>query len=195
VLDEQGRSDFGALQQALGGRGGKRHASEAIFLAFYLLYFDGHDVSRMDLSDRRHMLEDLLKDRAGGIRMSEEFEGDGQPLFDAACQHRLEGLIARRRDGPYRSGRLGDWVKVKCIQSDSFFIVGCEPSTAALGGIGRLLLAAYEGDELIYVGGVGTGFKERPTIKLRHFTVLASRRQGSPLEKARSSWQQDRARA
>ncbi|KAA0685983.1 ATP-dependent DNA ligase [Neorhizobium sp. P12A] len=167
VLDEQGRSDFGALQQALGGRSGKRHASEAIFFAFDLLYFDGHDLSRMDLSDRRHMLEDLLKDRAGGIRLSEEFEGDGQALFDAACEHGLEGIIAKRRDAPYRSGRLGDWVKVKCIQSDSFFIVGYEPSTAALGGIGRLLLAAYRGDELVYVGGVGTGFKERPTIKLR----------------------------
>ncbi|WP_132527583.1 non-homologous end-joining DNA ligase [Rhizobium sp. BK376] len=167
VLDEQGRSDFGALQQALGGRSGERHASKAVFFAFDLLYFDGHDVSWMDLSDRRHMLEGLLKDRAGGIRLSEEFEGDGQALFDAACEHGLEGVIAKRRDAPYRSGRLGDWVKVKCIQSDSFFIVGYEPSTAALGGIGRLLLAAYRGDELVYVGGVGTGFKERATIKLR----------------------------
>jgi bifunctional non-homologous end joining protein LigD len=167
VLDEQGASDFGALQQALGGRGGKRHASEAIFCAFDLLYFDGHNLTRLDLSDRRHMLEDLLKDRAGGIRLSEEFEGDGQALFDAACEHGLEGIIAKRRDAPYRSGRGGDWLKIKCIQSESFFIVGYEPSAAARGGIGRLLLAAYEGDDLAYVGGVGTGFKEAPTRKLK----------------------------
>jgi bifunctional non-homologous end joining protein LigD len=68
---------------------------------------------------------------------------------------------------PYRSGRLGDSVKVTSIDSDSFFIVDYEPSTAALGGIGRLPLAVYKGAELVYVGGVGTGFKERPTIKLR----------------------------
>ncbi|MBB3453126.1 ATP-dependent DNA ligase [Rhizobium sp. BK313] len=58
-------------------------------------------------------------------------------------------------------------MKIKCIQSDSFFIVGYEPSTAALGGIGRLLLAARKGNDLVYVGGVGTGFKLRETIKLR----------------------------
>jgi len=57
-------------------------------------------------------------------------------------------------------------VKIKCLQSDSFFI-GYEPSAAALGGIGRLMLAARKGNDLVYVGGVGTGFKLRETIKLR----------------------------
>lgn len=162
-----GRADFGGLQRALDGLGGKRHASEAILYAFDLLYFDGHDIWRMDLSERRHILDDLLKDRSDAIRLSERFEADGQALLTAACEQGLEGLIAKRRDMPYRYGRPGDWVKVKCIMSDSFLIVGYEPSSAALGGIGRLLLAAYKTDELVYVGGVGTGFKERDTIKLR----------------------------
>ncbi len=68
--------------------------------------------------------------------------GDGDVLLAAACEHGLEGIIAKKLDAPYHSDRGGDWVKIKCIQSDSFFIVGYEPSTAALGGIGRLLLAA-----------------------------------------------------
>jgi hypothetical protein len=55
----------------------------------------------------------------------------------------------------------------ECVQSDSFIVIGYEPSSAALGGIGRLLLAAYKGDELVYVGGVGSGFKERERKKLR----------------------------
>ncbi len=167
VLDEQGRSDFGALQRALGGRGGNRRAGEAIFYAFDLLYFDGHDLTGLSLDERRHMLEDILKDHVGVIKLSEEIVADGDELLAAACAHGLEGIIAKNRERPYRSGRVGDWIKVKCIQSDSFFVVGYEPSAAALGGIGRLLLAAYSGDDLVYVGGVGTGFKERDAAKLR----------------------------
>jgi len=168
VLDEQGRSDFGALQQALGGRGGKRSADEAIFFAFDVVYLDGHDLRRMAFSERRQMLESIIPaDSFGAIRLSEAIEADGDELFASACEHGLEGLIAKKLDASYRSGRLGDWLKIKCVRSDSFFIIGYEPSAAALGGIGRLLLAAYRDHDLVYVGGVGTGFKERETIRLR----------------------------
>ncbi|MGO7308825.1 non-homologous end-joining DNA ligase [Rhizobium ruizarguesonis] len=167
VLDEAGRSDFGALQRALGGRGGKQRADAAVLFAFDLLYLDGHDISGMELTARRHFLEELLKKHTGSIRLSEEFEGNGADFLQAACEHGLEGIIAKKRDAPYRSGRLGDWLKIKCVQSDSFFIIGYEPSTAAIGGIGRLLLGAYKNDAITYVGGVGTGFKERETQKLR----------------------------
>ncbi|TBB72074.1 non-homologous end-joining DNA ligase [Rhizobium ruizarguesonis] len=168
VLDEQGRPDFGLLQQSLGGRGGNKSSSDTILFAFDLLYFDGHDLTRMDLSERRHILEDLMEGAAGAIRLSEKIDADGDQLLASACEHGLEGIIAKRRDAPYRSGRLGDWVKIKCIQSDSFFIVGWEKSMAARGQIGSLLLAARKGDHLIYVGSVGTGFKERDVLQLRN---------------------------
>lgn len=168
VLDEQGRSDFSALQQALGGRGGKRSASEAIFFAFDVQYLDGHDLRGMALAERRQILGSIIPvDAFGTIRLSQAIDGDGDVLFAAACEHGLEGLIAKKLDAPYHSDRRGDWVKIKCVQSDSFFIVGYEPSTAALGGIGRLLLAARQGDDLVYVGGVGTGFKRHEAMKLR----------------------------
>ncbi|MBY3564149.1 non-homologous end-joining DNA ligase [Rhizobium laguerreae] len=168
VLDEKGRSDFGLLQQSLGGRGGKKLSSDAIFMAFDLLYFDGHDLRKSELDVRRHLLEDLVPaGEQGDIRLSEEIEADGDQLLASACEHDLEGIIAKRRDGPYRSGRLGDWLKIKCIQSDSFVIVGYEKSTASFGGIGRLLLAARKGSDLVYVGGVGTGFNERSAAELR----------------------------
>lgn len=167
VLDEQGRSDFGALQRALGGRGGKRSASEAIFYAFDVLYIDGHDVTGMELEARRHLLEGLAFEAEGTIRLSEEVEGDGEVLMEAACQHGLEGIIAKHMDRPYRSGRTGDWLKIKCVQSDSFIIVGYEFSTAARGGIGSLLLAGRNGLDFVYVGSVGTGFKEKNAVDLR----------------------------
>ncbi|MBY3086046.1 ATP-dependent DNA ligase [Rhizobium laguerreae] len=168
VLDEQGRSDFGLLQQSLGGRGGKKRSSEAIFMAFDLLYFDGHDLRKSGLDERRHLLEDLVPaGEQGDIRLSEEIEADGDQLLASACELDLEGIIAKQRRAPYRSGRGGEWLKIKCIQSDGFVIVGYEKSTASFGGIGRLLLAARKGDELVYVGGVGTGFNERSAAELR----------------------------
>ncbi|MBB4520455.1 UNVERIFIED_ORG: bifunctional non-homologous end joining protein LigD [Rhizobium sophorae] len=166
VLDERGRSDFGMLQQSLGGRGGKKRSSDAVFMAFDLLYFDGHDLTRSELGVRRHLLEGLVP-ADGDIRLSEEVEADGEALLRVACEHGLEGIIAKDRESTYRSGRLGDWLKIKCIQSDSFFIVGYEISMAARGHIGALLLAARRGDNLVYVGSVGTGFKESAAWKLR----------------------------
>jgi bifunctional non-homologous end joining protein LigD len=103
----------------------------------------------------------------GAIRISEEIEGDGGEIFDAACAHGLEGIIAKDCDSAYRSCRFGDWVKVKCVQSDSFMIVGYEHSMSARGGIGSLLLVARKGNDVIYVGSVGTGFKERDALQLR----------------------------
>ncbi len=59
VFDERGRSDFGRLQQSLGGRGGKRTSREAVLMAFDLLYFDGRDLTGTELSARRHLLEEV----------------------------------------------------------------------------------------------------------------------------------------
>ncbi|NEI50505.1 ATP-dependent DNA ligase [Rhizobium leguminosarum] len=176
VLDEQGRSDFGLLQQSLGGRGGTKTSRNSVLFAFDLLYFDGHDLTRMDLSERRHILEDLMEGATGAIRISEEIDADGGQLLASACEHGLEGIIAKRRDAPYRSGRAGDWLKIKCLQSDSFFVVGYEKSGAARGQIGSLLLAARTGNDLVYVGSVGAGFKERDVLELRNMMDKITRK-------------------
>jgi bifunctional non-homologous end joining protein LigD len=168
VLDEQGRSDFGALQRSLGARGGKRISTESILYAFDLLYLDGHDFTRTELSVRRHLLEDLVpEEETGAIRLSEELTLDGAILLEHACQVGLEGIIAKRRDSPYRSGRTGDWLKIKCVQSESFMIVGYEQSESARRGLGSLLLAGRRGYDWVYVGSVGTGFNGRQADALK----------------------------
>lgn len=159
VLDEQGRSDFGRLQNSLGGRGGKLPAGNAILYAFDLLYLDGHDLTKMEYAARREILDGLLGGLEGAIRLSDEFDADPDELLRHACAHDLEGIIAKHRDRPYRSGRTGDWLKIKCVQSETFAIVGYEPSTAVPGAIASLLLAALKGPDFVYVGSVGTGFK------------------------------------
>jgi bifunctional non-homologous end joining protein LigD len=168
VLDERGASDFGALQKALGGRGSKRFAAEARLYAFDLLYLNGHDLRDQPLAERREMLADVLAAQPhASISLSEEIDAEGSAFLKRACELGLEGIIAKRRSSPYRSGRGGDWLKIKCIQSESFAIIGYEPSAIALGGIGRLLLAARKGDALVYVGGVGTGFTHASGAALR----------------------------
>ncbi|PDS72384.1 non-homologous end-joining DNA ligase [Rhizobium phaseoli] len=172
VFDEQGRSDFGRLQQSLGGRGGNRSSRQAVMMAFDILYFDGHDLMETEFTARRHLLEGLVP--AGGeeaIRLSEEIEADGDTLFRIACEHGLEGIIAKDRNSTYRGGRGGEWLKIKCIQSDGFVIVGYQRSSSAFGNIGALLLAARKAGQLVYVGSVGTGFKADEAMKLRAMMV------------------------
>ena len=170
VLDEQGKPDFGRLQNSLGtsGRGpGKLPSNDAILFAFDLLYLDGHDLTKMEYSARRHLLEDVLANESGAIRLSEEFDADPDELLQHACTHDMEGIIAKHRDRPYHSGRTGDWLKIKCVQSDTFAIVGYEPSTAVPGAIASLLLAARYRDGWKYVGSVGTGFKHDEARRLK----------------------------
>ncbi|PDT39788.1 MULTISPECIES: non-homologous end-joining DNA ligase [Sinorhizobium] len=166
VLDEHGRSDFGMLQRALGRKPSLHDPREILFFAFDLLYLDGRDLRRLPLSERRRLLEPIVAGRDGVIRLSEEVEASGEEFFRIACEHGLEGIVAKRRDKPYHSGRRPDWLKIKCVRSDSFVIVGYEPSTVS-GAIGRLLLAARRGGELVYVGGCGTGWSRQESIKLR----------------------------
>lgn len=166
VLDDQGRSDFGLLQRAVGKKPSLHEPSEIIFYAFDLLYLDGHDLRSLPLAERRRRLEPIVAGRTGAIRFSEEVHADGTEFFRAACELGLEGIIAKRRDKPYHSGRRPEWLKIKCARRDTFVIVGYEPSTMP-GGIGRLLLAAKKGDGLVYVGGCGTGWNHQESIALR----------------------------
>ncbi|MFP3544391.1 hypothetical protein SB748_13025 [Rhizobium sp. SIMBA_035] len=93
--------------------------------------------------------------------------GDTVSSFNAACEHNLDDVIFKDPDSPYRSGRTGDWINVKCIQCESFFVVVYEKSAVARGGVGSLLLVARNGDGLQYVGSVGTGFKCNDAVERR----------------------------
>lgn len=169
VLDEQGRSDFSLLQKSLGASGRKigNRASPALFYAFDLLYLDGHDMRHVEYRARRHLLEEALRGHDGAILLSEEVHADPAELLAHARSMGLEGIVGKRQDRPYRSGRTGDWIKLKCVRSEAFIVVGYEPSTESRAGFGSLLLAAYRDDDLVYVGGVGSGCKERDAMHLR----------------------------
>lgn len=168
MLDAEGRPDFSALQRSFGGRSGERVSIESIPMVFDLLYLDGHDLTGSDLTVRRHLLEGLIAPGGeGAIRRLQAVDADPVQLIERICEIGLNGIIAKRLDRPYRSGRNGDWLKIRYVQSEGFMIVGYEVSATARGGIGSLLLAGRRGIDWIHVGAVGTGFTRDGAIQLR----------------------------
>jgi bifunctional non-homologous end joining protein LigD len=110
VVDECGVTDFERLRAALAERGGSR---AAFLFGFDLLALDGDDLRRHPWEIRRATLTGLLRKAGPGVRLSEHLDGDGETIFRHACALGAEGVVAKRRDRPYRSGRSPDWVKVK----------------------------------------------------------------------------------
>jgi bifunctional non-homologous end joining protein LigD len=152
----QGISDFSALQNDLkAGRGDR-----LIYYVFDLLYLDGCDLTRAALRDRARVLARLLQKVPASvpIRLSEPFDTPGPILLKHACRMDLEGIISKRADAPYRSGRGGEWIKTKCTANQEFVVGGYEPSDKAARSIRALLLGYYDGKKFRYAGRVGTGF-------------------------------------
>src|SRR5262245_14629685 len=111
VCGPSGVSDFDRLRAAVGRLG----ARDAFLYAFDLLEIDGEDLRPYEWHVRRATLASLLRRMRGdGIRLSEHIEqADAAALMDHACAMGLEGIVAKRRDKPYRSGRSKDWIKIK----------------------------------------------------------------------------------
>nr|WP_075218160.1 non-homologous end-joining DNA ligase [Mongoliimonas terrestris] len=139
VQTERGVSDFKALRSALGSRRGR-----IVLFAFDLLELEGEDLRDRPLGERRALLADLLagQDATFGIHFSQAFDGSGADLFAAADRLGLEGVVSKRIDGRYRSGRSDLWLKAKCFAVSTFDLIGVE--TTPSGGLTALL--ANEGE-------------------------------------------------
>jgi bifunctional non-homologous end joining protein LigD len=91
-----------------------RRYDESIFLyAFDLIELNGDDLRRDPLGGRKATLEMILAKAGAGIQFNEHMEGDGGTVFRHACKLGLEGIVSKRKDSAYRSGRSPDWLKMK----------------------------------------------------------------------------------
>jgi bifunctional non-homologous end joining protein LigD len=165
VIDKQGHSDFAALVAAL--ESGKGAIS---YFVFDLLASAGKDLTAKNLTTRQAALQKLLgmpaKDAV--VQLSEVFAGAddvGEKLAASACAHGLEGIIAKRAQAPYRSGRHDDWLKIKCEFGQEFVIVGFSPSEKKRP-FASVLLAVNEAGSLRYAGRVGSGFSDTELARL-----------------------------
>jgi bifunctional non-homologous end joining protein LigD len=110
VCDPDGVTDFDLLRAALGRKGSRR----AFLYAFDVLELDGRDLRDRPLGGSAEGPNEAPAQSVAGVRLSDHLATtDGDTLFHHACAMGLEGIVAKRRDRPYRSGRSPDWVKVK----------------------------------------------------------------------------------
>ena len=153
ALDQRRNPSFSALQAALS----ENRSEDLLLFAFDLLFEGREDLRTLPLGDRKRRLETLLNAGAPGdrLRYVAHFMASAQEVFSSACKLGFEGIVSKQSDAPYRSGRSGSWTKAKCRAGQEVVIGGW---TTEAGAVRSLLAGVYRGDELVYVGRIGTGY-------------------------------------
>jgi bifunctional non-homologous end joining protein LigD len=154
------RTSFSRLQQRLGVTNpcaARVAATPVVYCVFDLLELDGHDLRGLPLLERRAKLTDAIQPSAA-LQLSEAWRDDAQKRFAQACRAGWEGLIAKRADAPYVSGRSRDWLKLKCVWEQEFVIGGYTDPLGSRTDFGALLVGYFEDGGLRYAGKVGTGY-------------------------------------
>ncbi|NYH21260.1 DNA ligase D [Paraburkholderia bryophila] len=156
VLDEHGVPSFQALQNAFDSN----RPQDIVVYLFDLPFLNGYDLRGVPLEQRRAILRALLEEVDDTVlRFSNDFEFSADDLLKSACDMALEGIIGKRRDSGYLSGRSSSWIKLKCRRRQEFVIGGYSEPAGSRAAFGALLLGVYGGNgQLRYAGRVGTGF-------------------------------------
>lgn len=164
AIDDHGRSNFTLLKNSLDGK------TPLVFFAFDLLEKDGEDVAALPQVERKARLEALLATQPAGspVHYSQHVVGNGQQVFDAMRAGGFEGVVAKSAVARYYGGdRSTSWLKVKAVQRQEFVVIGWRPPDYGDGDVRGLFLGTYEGGQLVYRGGVGTGFSDRDRRDIR----------------------------
>jgi bifunctional non-homologous end joining protein LigD len=164
ALDEDGKPSFQRLQtrMLLAKPRDVAHAMAAVPVVgvfFDCLALEGRDLRRLTLLQRKACLK-LFLPPLGPAHISDHVAEHGEAFFEAASEQRLEGIVAKKAEGPYDPGALKDWIKFKCQRRQEFVIGGYTDPQGSRGHFGALHLGLYEGPRLAYVSKVGTGFDD-----------------------------------
>jgi bifunctional non-homologous end joining protein LigD len=153
VLDAEGRPRFELMQ---------RHLGEAVFHVFDVLHIDDHDTTELPYEDRRTLLAQLVEPGDNWVVPAHRV-GDGVALLEATMEQGLEGIIAKRLGSLYvPAKRSPNWRKVKNRRRIDVLIGGYTSGEGNRSStFGSLLVGRYDGDSLVFAGGVGTGFDHR----------------------------------
>ena len=170
ALDADGKPSFARLQ-----RRGTLHSHAEIlkaaaelpvtFYAFDLIALDDNDVRPLPLSERKRLLRAVIP-TPGVVRVLDHIEREGEAFLAQVTAIGLEGIIAKKADAPYRSGRTADCLKIKTDNSDDFVIVGFTRPKGVRTHLGALQLADYVDGALVYAGRVGSGFTDKLLTEL-----------------------------
>jgi len=169
AFDRRGVSRFQLLQSS---------QQTLVYAVFDCLYLNGRDLRSQSLAERRRALEATVAD-VDGLLVSRRLAQNGLAAYQSARRRGLEGLVAKDLESTYVEGRSTRWLKVKVHQEEELVIAGYTEPSGARQRFGALLLGAYRGRELHFVGKVGTGFTAKTLEDLwRAFQPL--RRESSP---------------
>ncbi len=138
IADENGRTDFQALQSYLKNPEGKNPA----YMIFDILALDGNDLRGRPLIERKRVLEALLDGAPEPLHLSRHVRGGGEESLLAACRQNLEGIVGKRADSPYTGARNGDWIKLKCARRQEFVVGGYTTSEKRGSGVSSPASAA-----------------------------------------------------
>ncbi|MGH9521996.1 MAG: non-homologous end-joining DNA ligase, partial [Terriglobales bacterium] len=154
ALDERGHSSFSLMQQR------SERAVPIRYYIFDLLYLDGYSLFRVDLEERKRLLESILSE-SELVRYSEHFD-DGLALYRAAEENGLEGIVGKRRRGCYIQKRSREWLKMKVTRRQECVICGYTDPRGGREHFGSLVLGLYnDRGKLVHVGNAGSGFNDR----------------------------------
>ena len=189
VVGKTGLPDFQALRRELA----KKHTDRLIYMAFDLLYLDGHDLRGLPLIERKRALQEVLAKAPAKISYADFVElQDGETVFRHACELGMEGIVSKRRDAPYRSGRQETWIKLKCTKSDTFPIVAfVEKLGARPRKIASLYVGRRDGERVLYAGKAGTGYTEKVARELREKLdplIVRTSPLAVPVKKPKATW-------
>jgi bifunctional non-homologous end joining protein LigD len=159
ALDSAGQPDFAGLQAALSDG----DTGDLIFFAFDLLAEGGEDLRDLPLRERKARLKALMGQDEPRLRFVDHFETAGDAVLLSACKLELEGIISKRLDAPYRSGRSETWTKAKCRAGHEVVIGGYTTTGSAFRS---LIAGVYRDGKLAHVGRIGTGFGRDKVAKL-----------------------------
>jgi bifunctional non-homologous end joining protein LigD len=153
ALDQRRNPSFSALQAALS----EDRSEDLLLFAFDLLFEGREDLRTLPLVERKVRLEALLSTPKAGARLRyvAHLLANAREVLSSACKMGFEGIVSKQLDAPYRSGRTGSWTKAKCRAGQEVVIGGW---TLREGTVRSLLAGVYRGDELVYVGRIGTGY-------------------------------------
>ena len=169
------QADFGVLQATLSGE----KNAPLFYMLFDLVHLQDYDLRKLEQIQRKDLLEQVLTGVLPPLGYSSHVQGHGEEAFAAASKRELEGIISKRADAPYRSGRSDDWRKTKRLESDEFAVVGMTAPRGSRAGFGALLLARPDGKGgWNYAGRVGTGFSQKLIAELS--ASLGKRRGDKP---------------
>lgn len=164
VLRANGTTSFADLQASM--QENAKH--ELTYFCFDVLHVNGHNTRGLPLRERKELLSEILgHGREGSVRLSEHIETGGPELLKEACKLGAEGIISKRADSLYDSGRGGDWLKMKCLHEQEFVVGGYTLPINGIWGVGALLLGYYEDGKLLYAGRTGTGFTQKTHRMIR----------------------------